>query len=90
MKSGSRLNNFTTTMCPPSLPHPKTIYAQCTLHAREHVFKACIWTLDSILCLFVIACVCVCVAVWRMYYCNPIGVCDRATHNGLGKIAAVQ
>ena len=54
MKSGSGLNNLTATMCPSSLPHPKTIYAQSTLHAREHVFKACIWTLDSILCLYVI------------------------------------
>ena len=63
MKSGSGLNNFTATMCPPSLPHPKTIYAQYTLHAREHIFKACIWTLDSILCLYVIVCVCVHVCV---------------------------
>ena len=60
MKSGSGLNNFTATMCPPSLPHPKTIYAQSTLFDTEHVFKACIWTLDSILCLYVIVCVYMC------------------------------
>ena len=48
------LNNFTATMCPSSPPHPKTIYAQSTVFDTEHVFKACIWTLDSILCLYVI------------------------------------
>ena len=93
MKSDSGVNNFTATMCPSSPPHPKTIYAQYTLHAREHVFKACIWTLDSIV--FVCDCVCVCVrACVRvcvcLCVCVCVCVCDRAAHNGLGKIATVQ
>ena len=70
MKSGSGLNNFTATMCPSSPFHPKTIYAQSTLHAREHVFKACIWTLDSIVCMWLCVCVCVC-----LYVCVYVCVC---------------
>ena len=89
MKSGSGLNNFTATMCPSSPPHPKTIYAQSTLHAREHVFKACIWTLDSIVCMWlcvyvcVHVCVCVCMCVCACVYvhvCVCACVCVTGQH----------
>ena len=58
----------------------------------------CAWRLCARVCVGVCVCVCVCMyvcacvclAVCTMYYSNRIGMYDRATHNGLGKIAAVQ
>ena len=73
----------------PFPPHPKTTYAQSSLCDREHVFKACIWTLDSILCWYVCvcACVCACMCVWQCAQCTTVTdlVCVTGNTQWTGK-----